>query len=79
MLEDAGFKDDELKMRFGLGDIEDKNVDFERLGIITVEAPEAPRLKERCSFYFESIDDYKKVKNAVKSGKINGDELLKLI
>lgn len=79
LLEGVGFKDDELRMRFGLGDIEDENIDFERLRIIMVEAPEAPRLKERCSIYFESIDDYKKVKDAVKSGKINGDELLKLI
>lgn len=73
-----GVLSDEEKRRFV---IEDIGVDPERLQVITVEAPEAPRLKERVAFFCKSIDDYKKIKEVFykKDGELDVDKLLELL
>ena len=64
-----------------LDTVEGVEVDENRLFVLTVEAPEAPRLKERMAFYCESIEDYLRVKEYfVSSGSaLDIKKLLALI
>ena len=73
----TGFDQDELM----LNSVESVDVDMERMLVITVEAPEAPKLKERMAFYCDSIQEYKKIEKAFKQGrvKLNKDKLLEMI
>ena len=61
--------------------VEDEEVDLERLFVLTVEAPEAPKLKERMAFYCEKIEDYEEIKKFFNKGKVelNVEKLLSLI
>lgn len=61
--------------------VEDVEVDESRMNVLTVEAPESPKLKERMAFYFDSIEKYEIVKNFFAKGLSNLDEkkLLDLI
>ena len=50
--------------------------------VITVEAPEAPRIFSRHSFYFDKIEDFELVKDAfksVKDGRLDVQKLVDLI
>jgi len=81
ILLDVGFESEELMMMFGLNNAESVEVDIERLGVITVEAPESPKLKERMAFYCNTIEDYKRIKEFFKKGRsdLNVEKLLKMI
>ena len=79
MLKGAGFTDEELMENFGLSDAEAIEVDPERFDVITVEAPEAPRLYVRQSFYCENKDDFNKLKEFFKTDKDGRLDLTKLM
>lgn len=51
--------------------VNEVEIDADRLFVLTVEAPEAPKLKERMAFYCESIEDYKKISAFFKEGRSN--------
>ena len=63
MLFGVGFDKEELMVNFGLGRVEDVVVDEERMNVITVEAPEAVRLKMRKSFYCETMEEFNRIKD----------------
>ncbi len=79
ILLDVGFEDDELKMLFSLDGVEELDIDPERFNVIMVNPPEAPKLRERVAIHFENIDDYKKVKEAIKNGDIDSQRLIDLL
>lgn len=79
LLEEVGFTEEELIVGFGLNKTEMENVDPDRLQIIEVYPPEAPRLKEKAQIHFEKIEDYQKVKEAILKGVITPDIILGLI
>ena len=62
LLRYCGFEDDELNVRFLVNELDKEGNLENRWKVITVEPPEAPRLKERVSFYCEKEEDYKKIK-----------------
>jgi hypothetical protein len=64
-----------------LDDVESTEVDENRLFVLTVEAPEAPKLKERMAFYCETIGDYEKIKGYFGIGRseLSIDKLLGLL
>lgn len=59
----------------------DKNIDLGEYDVLTVEAPEAPRLKARVSFYTKDISQFDKLKNYFncKNGVMDLDKLLDII
>ncbi len=78
----AGFTQDELLVNFGLSDADKIDVPQDRLQVITAEAPEAPRLEARCSFYFDTIQDFEEVKaffGTGRGGRLDVPRLLELI
>ena len=81
LLKDVGFEEEELIEMFGLYDIENVEVDIDRLRVITVEPPEAPKLKERMAFYCDTIEEYNKIKEFFKKGKndLDKDKLLEIL
>jgi len=82
VLLDVGFTREELIEDFGINDIENMIIDEDRIEIITVLPPEAPRLKERQIFYCNDIEEYEKVKEyfkTEKNGYLNREKLLELI
>jgi len=81
MLLDTGFESEELMEMFGLNEIESVEVDLERLRIIIVEAPEAPKLKERMAFYCDNIEEYKRIVEYFKTGRssLDKNKLLEMI
>ena len=81
LLLDVGFGSEELMEIFGLNNAENVEVDESRLLIIMVEAPEAPKLKERMAFYCDNISEYKRIKEYFKKGRNNldKDKLLKML
>ena len=76
-----GFDEAELLRDMGLDKIEDIEVDENRLFVLTVEAPEAPKLKERMAFYCENIEDYNRVKDYFEKSKseLDVNKLLEII
>jgi len=60
-----------------LGDIGDFDVDLDRLGLLEIQPPETPRLKDRAFVQFDTIENYKKVKQWIK--KNNSGEILEAI
>lgn len=79
LLETVGFGDEELRIGLGLGRAGDVDMDEERMQILQVYPPEAPRLKERAQIHFESIEEYERVKEAIASGKIRAADILRLV
>ena len=77
LFELTGFDKDELM----LNSVENTEVDMERMLVITVEAPESPKLKERMAFYCDSIEKYKKIQKILKKNKteLDTDKLLEKI
>jgi hypothetical protein len=76
-----GFDEAELLKDIGLDMVQDVEVDENRLFVLTVEAPEAPKLKERMAFYCKNIEDYKKISEFFKKDKSELDinKLLEMI
>lgn len=79
ILRQIGFDDQELMINFGLSDAEAEDIDPERMKILEVMPPEAPKLKERIAIHFESIDDYNLVKKAVAEKRVGPDNILKIL
>ena len=62
LLLDVGWEEDEILEIFSLDEIEDYEIDFERLQVLMVNPPGGVKLKERVLIQFEDKDDYEKVK-----------------
>ncbi len=75
----AGFSEEEMRINFGISDAEMQDIDSERMEVLSVLPPESPKLKEKVAIHFKSIEEYNKVKNAVESGKLDAEKILKLI
>jgi ParB-like chromosome segregation protein Spo0J len=56
----------------------DRDIDLGKYKVLTVEAPEAPRIKARASFYFSSIEEFDAVKRFFneKGGELDSSKLL---
>lgn len=61
MLTALGFDEADLMKNLGLEDAGRQFVEPERMDVLSVNPPEAPRLRERCAFHFETMEDYKEV------------------
>lgn len=79
ILREAGFTEEELLQNFGLNDADQIEVEKERMEVITVETPEAPRIFSRQSFYFDNIEDFEKVKEFFKGAKDGRLDVAKLV
>ena len=78
----VGFTEEDLMLNFGLNNADKVEVDADRVLVITVEAPEAPRLKVRQSFYCDSMDQFDQIKKHFKTkndGKLNLKRILEMI
>lgn len=78
LLLDIGFSEEELKVNLGLQEAEEVELDDERLGVLGVYPPEAPRLKERTAIHCDSMAQYRSIKNAIESGAITAEGLAAL-
>jgi len=75
-LELTGFSKEELKLK-NIDDLIDVQ---NRAIVITVNPPEAPRLKEKESFNFKTIEEYEEVrKYFLKDGNLDTTKLINLI
>lgn len=61
----VGFEEDELKMWFGLEDALNADIDEERMQVLMVYPPEAPKLKERVAIRFKNKEEYDQVREYV--------------
>ena len=78
----VGFEEAELMKNFGISDAEQVEVDEDRMMVITVETPEAPRIFSRQSFYFENIEEFEMVRKffeGVKDGRLDVAKLTTLV
>lgn len=78
-LQEIGFDEAELRMNIRLEDAEAVDLDGLRMEVLTIVPPESPRIKERASIHFESMEDYQLAKKAVEDGVITAERLLKMI
>lgn len=86
MLRGVGFSSDEIMVGFGVSGIDNKvenqEVDPDRLNVITVEPPNAPRLKSRRVFYTRTKEEFDKICEAFKTideSVLDVEKLLKSI
>lgn len=79
LLLSIGFTNEELTVGFGLDKAERQEFDYDRLNVLTVQPPEAPRLKERAEIELDNIEDFKKVKEAIESGRLTKEKILNLL
>ena len=78
----VGFEEAELLKNFGISDAEQVEVDEDRMMVITVETPEAPRIFSRQSFYFENIEEFEMVREffqGLKDGRLDVAKLTELV
>lgn len=61
--------------------VKNREIDLGKYNVLTVEAPEAPRLKARMSFYCDDIKDFEKVKEYFKlqGGQLDTVKLLDML
>ena len=78
LLSTVGFTEDEMRVGFGMSDADGAEVDEERMELLTINPPEAPRLKERAAIHFDTMEEYLMVKKAVDEGKITAKKILEL-
>ena len=79
-LELTGFSEEDVESELKLDAVENINLFDERHRVITLNPPEAPRLKEIKAFHCKNLSDYNKIKDYFEdSGKLNVDLLLNLI
>ena len=62
-----------------LNEVESVDVSFDRLGVITIMPPESPKLKEKAILYIDDFEKYKKIKEAIVSGKLKTEDILDLV
>ena len=81
ILLESGFEEDELMVNIGLSNVDEVLLDEDRMEVISVDAPESPRLKIRESFYCKDIRDFNLIKKFFNSrnGKLDIKRLLDLI
>lgn len=85
MLELTGFTAEEFDGKALAQEIDqlarERDIDLGKYDVATVEAPEAPRLKARMSFYFDDIEDFERVKAFFKleGGALDSKKLLEKI
>ena len=79
LLGGVGFTEEEMRINFGISDAEMQDIDVERMEILCVLPPESPKLKERVAIHFESIEEYRRIKDAVENGSLTAEKILKLI
>jgi hypothetical protein len=60
----VGFDEEELMVGFGLSRAEDAAQDPDRYCLLTVEPPEAPRLKMKLAFYCDTREEYEEIRRA---------------
>jgi len=80
MVELTGFKDQQHSME--IEELaEERAIDEGKYLVLTVEAPEAPRLKARASFYFDDIKTFNRLKKyfALTGSELDTAKLIKLI
>lgn len=73
LLKEVGFENEELMVVFGLNEIDDFEIDFERYNILMVNPPGGVRLKERVLLNCKSKRNYDLIKKWVED---NGDDKL---
>ena len=64
LLLSVGFDDEELLVGFGLSRAEYAAQDLDRYCLLTVEPPEAPRLKMKLAFYCDTREEYEEIRGA---------------
>lgn len=85
MLKKVGFLEDELaKVKSTNIDslIETQDVDIARMDVIVVDGPNAPKLKNRKGFYFDTIEQFNEVVKFFETKtdyKLDGARLLQLL
>lgn len=85
MIDLTGFDRAEFDGKILAQEIDDlakeRDIDLGKYTVITVEAPEAPRLKARMSFYFESIEEFERVKAFFnpRGGALDASKLLQMV
>lgn len=59
----------------------ERDIDLGEYDVLTVEAPEAPRLKARLSFYTRNLEEFEKLKKFfnAQGGALDVDKLLSLV
>jgi hypothetical protein len=60
----VGFDEEELMVGFGLSRAEDAAQDPDRYCLLTVEPPEAPRLKMKLAFYCDTREEFEEIRGA---------------
>ena len=65
LLLSIGFDEEELLVGFGLSRAEDAALDPDRYCLLTVEPPEAPRLKMRLSLFCETEEEFEEFRTAL--------------
>lgn len=79
LLRNVGFTEEELISNFGLNNVETESIDPDRLMILEVYPPEAPKLKEKAQIHFRDLNNYKTVKQAILNKRITEETLIKLL
>jgi hypothetical protein len=74
LLLSVGFDDEELLVGFGLSRAKDAVQDPDRYCLLTVEPPEAPRLKMKLAFYCDTREEYEEIRGVFGKGS-EGNEL----
>lgn len=81
----TGFDPEEIQGKIKADEIDqiakESDIDLGKYNVLTVEAPEAPRLKARCSFYCKNIEQFNKIKEFFneRGGALDTKVLLELM
>ena len=68
-----------LNYLLNLDSVEDVELSFDQVGVITLMPPESPRLKEKVILYCDKIDDYNKIKKMINNNKLMIEDILGLL
>lgn len=79
LLLEVGFTDEEMKIGFGLDSAGKADVSEDRMALLTIYPPESPRLKEKLAIHMPTIEAYEKVKEAVETGELTAEKIIKLV
>ena len=82
MLKDIGFTEEEMLENFGLNEAEQIELDADRMEVITVQPPEAPKLWARQTFYCEDKETFDRIKEYFgtdRDGHLNIGKLLEMM
>ncbi len=85
MIDLTGFDSEEIEGLASADEISqlarERDIDLGKYNVMTVEAPEAPRLKARMSFYFDSVEEFEAAKRyfKLKGGELDTKKLMDLV